>query len=178
MVILLLFCDLTCLKMLRFSIYDSNNFILLSVVSDRFTQHRYKCDQAFELDGSKGPVAQYLDIANIVKICKTNNVQAVHPGYGLLSENEKFADALTQAGITFVGPTVSNLTTFGNKATARNVAVKNGVPVVPGSEEAFATVQEAREWIDDPANKCDYPVIVKALMVCCCFYGWCFYHAS
>ncbi|CAB9516740.1 Pyruvate carboxylase [Seminavis robusta] len=131
---------------------------------DRFTQHRYKCDQAFELDGSKGPVAQYLDIENIVNICKVNNVQAVHPGYGLLSENENFADALTKAGITFVGPTVSNLTTFGNKATARQVAIENEVPVVPGSEEAFATVQEAREWIDDPANKCDYPVIVKALM--------------
>jgi len=131
---------------------------------DRFTQHRYKCDQAFELDGDKGPVAQYLDIHNIVRICKANGVQAVHPGYGFLSENEHFAEALTQAGITFVGPTVSNLTTFGNKATARKVAVDCDVPVVPGSQEAFATVQAAREWIEDPANKCDYPVIVKALM--------------
>lgn len=131
---------------------------------DRFTQHRYKCDQAFELDATKGPVAQYLDIPGIVKLCKMHGVQAVHPGYGFLSENENFANALSEAGITFVGPTVSNLTTFGNKATARNVAVECGVPVVPGSEEAFATVQAAREWIEDPVNKCDYPVIVKALM--------------
>ena len=72
---------------------------------------------------------------------------------------------MSEAGITFVGPTVKNLTTFGNKATARQVALDCGVPVVPGSEEAFATVQAAREWIDDPANKCSYPVIVKALMV-------------
>ena len=80
-------------------------------------------------------------------------------------ENENFAEALTKAGITFVGPTVSNLTTFGNKATARQVAINCDVPVVPGSEEAFATVQAARDWIDDPANNCSYPVIVKALMV-------------
>jgi len=131
---------------------------------DRFTQHRYKCDQAFALDSTKGPVAQYLDIPGIVKICQTNGVQAVHPGYGFLSENENFAKALTKAGITFVGPTVSNLTSFGNKATARQIAVDCKVPVVPGSDEAFATVQAAREWIEDPANNCSYPVIVKALM--------------
>lgn len=100
-----------------------------------------------------------------MEICKQNGVQAVHPGYGFLSENERFAQALSEAGIAFVGPTVKNLNTFGNKATARNVAVENGVPVVPGSEQAFATVQAARDWIDDPKNNCDYPVIVKALMV-------------
>jgi pyruvate carboxylase len=131
---------------------------------DRFTQHRYKCDQAFELDTSKGPVAQYLDIATIVKICKNNGVEAVHPGYGFLSENEGFAQALSDAGIVFVGPTIKNLNSFGNKATARSIAIENNVPVVPGSDEAFATVQDAREWIADPANKCNYPVIVKALM--------------
>ena len=56
--------------------------------TDRFTQHRYKCDQAFELDSSKSPVAQYLDINKIVDICVKNKVEAVHPGYGFLSENE------------------------------------------------------------------------------------------
>mmetsp|Transcript_23313 Transcript_23313/g.57371 ORF Transcript_23313/g.57371 Transcript_23313/m.57371 type:complete len:1241 (-) Transcript_23313:878-4600(-) len=131
---------------------------------DRFTQHRYKADQAFELDGSKSPVAQYLDIDTIVNICVANGVEAVHPGYGFLSENEGFADALTKNGVTFVGPTVQNLRDFGNKATARNIAVAAEVPVVPGSEEAFETVQAAKEWIEDPANKCSYPVIVKALM--------------
>jgi len=131
---------------------------------DRFTQHRYKADQAFELDASKAPVAQYLDIDNIVRICVNNGVEAVHPGYGFLSENLNFARKLRESGVTFVGPTVENLEHFGNKATARNLAVAADVPVVPGSEEAFATVQEAREWIADPANKCSYPVIVKALM--------------
>jgi pyruvate carboxylase len=88
----------------------------------------------------------------------------VHPGYGFLSENEQFAEALKKNGVTFVGPTPENLRDFGNKATARNMAIAAEVPVVPGSEEAFATVQAAKEWIEDPANKCSYPVIAKALM--------------
>lgn len=132
--------------------------------TDRFTQHRYKCDQAFELNPAKSPVAAYLDIPYIVDICVKNGVQAVHPGYGFLSENEGFASALEKEGIVFVGPTVKNLQTFGDKTAARNIAIENNVPVVSGSEDAFATPEDARKWISDPKNKCDYPVIVKALM--------------
>ena len=91
-------------------------------------------------------------------------MEAVHPGYGFLSENEKFASALEEAGVTFVGPTVQNLRTFGDKTAARNAAIQANVPVVPGSKQAFATADEAAKWIADPANKCDFPVIVKALM--------------
>jgi pyruvate carboxylase len=131
---------------------------------DRFTQHRYKCDQAFELDGTKSPVAQYLDIAKIVDICIQNKVEAVHPGYGFLSENETFAEALQQAGIVFVGPTVANLRTFGDKTAARHMAIEQKVPVVPGSAMAFENATTAGAWISDPVNDCTYPVIVKALM--------------
>jgi pyruvate carboxylase len=91
-------------------------------------------------------------------------VDALHAGYGLLSENPKLSRSCAENGITFVGPTPDNLEKFGNKAMARHIAVSSKVPVVPGSEEAFATVNEARAWISDPANKCSYPVIVKALM--------------
>jgi pyruvate carboxylase len=80
---------------------------------DRFTQHRYKADQAFELSTDKSPVAAYLDIPTIVDLCVQNGVQAVHPGYGLLSENASFAKALEDSGVKFVGPTVDNLNTFG-----------------------------------------------------------------
>ena len=132
--------------------------------TDRFTQHRYKCDQAFALDSRKPPVAQYLDIPNIVSICQQNEVTAVHPGYGFLSENQAFAQALTDVGITFVGPTVANLQAFGDKTAARQMALAANVPVVAGSPQAFATAQEAAEWIANPENQCAYPVIVKALM--------------
>jgi len=109
-------------------------------------------------------VAAYLDIATIVKICKDNGVQAVHPGYGFLSENQAFAAALEAEGITFIGPTVANLQAFGDKTTARELAIQNHVPVVPGSAAAFATVRDARDYIDNPVNRCNYPVIVKAAM--------------
>lgn len=93
-----------------------------------------------------------------------NGVEAVHPGYGFLSENQKFASSLERAGITFIGPTVGNLNTFGDKTSARELAIQMKVPVVPGSEDAFATVQDARDYIENPANNCSYPVIVKAAM--------------
>lgn len=131
---------------------------------DRFTQHRYKADQAFLLDSTKSPVAAYLDIETIVKICLENNVEAVHPGYGFLSENMKFAAALEKVGITFIGPTVGNLKTFGDKTSAREHAIQNKVPVVPGSADSFATIQDAKIYIENPENKCNYPVIVKAAM--------------
>ena len=139
-------------------------FWFVSIYIDRFTQHRYKCDQAFALDSRKPPVAQYLDIANIVRICQENQVTAVHPGYGFLSENQGFCQALTNVGITFVGPTVANLQAFGDKTAARQMAIAAQVPVVAGSPEAFATAAQAAEWIGDSANNCNYPVIVKALM--------------
>lgn len=109
-------------------------------------------------------MAAYLDIPYIVDICAKNGVEAVHPGYGFLAENEKFAAALEQQGIVFIGPTVENLRTFGDKTSARNMAIANNVPVVAGSKEAFATHEDARKWIADLSNRCSYPVIVKALM--------------
>lgn len=133
-------------------------------MKDRFTQHRYKADQAFELSSTKAPVAAYLDIPTIVNICKENGIEAVHPGYGFLSENLHFAQSLKDAGITFVGPTPENLAVFGDKTAAREVAIKMKVPIVPGTEEAVSTPEEARKFIEDPANKCGYPVIVKAAM--------------
>ena len=76
---------------------------------DRFTQHRYKADQAFQLNTDKSPVAAYLDIDTIVDLCCQHGVQAVHPGYGFLSENAGFAQKLEENGVKFVGPTVDNL---------------------------------------------------------------------
>jgi len=130
---------------------------------DRFTQHRYKADQAFKLNVEKSPVGAYLDIDYIVKICKENGVKAVHPGYGFLSENEGFAAALEAAGITFVGPTAANLHTFGDKTSARELAIRMNVPVTPGTDEAVATSTEARNFIEGEGGP-GYPIIVKAAM--------------
>ena len=105
-----------------------------------------------------------MDIETIVRICKENGIEAVHPGYGFLSENLHFAQSLKDAGITFVGPTPQNLATFGDKTAAREAAIRMNVPVVPGTEDALSTPDEARKFIEDPKNKCGYPAIVKAAM--------------
>ena len=93
------------------------------------------------------------DRVKIVSLCYSLHCYPFCPykGYGFLSENEGFATALEKAGITFVGPTVENLQTFGDKTAARNMAIANKVPVVAGSAQAFATAQEAGEWIENAA---------------------------
>lgn len=129
---------------------------------DRFTQHRYKADQAFQLNTDKSPVAAYLDIDTIVDLCCQHGVQAVHPGYGFLSENAGFAQKLEENGVKFIGPTVDNLNTFGDKTSAKELAIKAGVPVIVGSDDAFATPAQAEAWIN--SSPITYPVIVKAAM--------------
>ncbi|KAK8814421.1 hypothetical protein WA158_008283 [Blastocystis sp. Blastoise] len=125
---------------------------------DRFGLHRTKADQSFLLDRKKSPIAQYLDINYIVKIAKENGVSAVHPGYGFLSENATFADAVEKAGMTFVGPTVDNLRMFADKTTAREHAIKHNIPVVPGTPGPIGTYEEAKKICD----KIGFPIIIKA----------------
>ncbi|RHY06650.1 hypothetical protein DYB36_000398 [Aphanomyces astaci] len=128
---------------------------------DRFTQHRYKADESFLVGKGKSPVAAYLDIDSIVKIAKDNHVDAVHPGYGFLSENVDFARKCAANGITFVGPTPENLATFGDKTAARAIAIKHNVPVVPGTDGPVSSLEQARKFIDSGVG---YPVIIKASM--------------
>lgn len=125
---------------------------------DRYNLHRSKADESFILNRSKSPVAAYLDIPTIVSIAKEHGVQAIHPGYGFLSENPEFAKAVEEAGITFIGPTVDNLRMMSDKTSARKVAIEHGIPVVPGSPGPVTTLEEAKAFCD----KVHYPVIIKA----------------
>ena len=86
---------------------------------DRLQQHRYKCDESFQVGIGKSPVAAYLDIQSIVETALKNGVQAIHPGYGFLSENTNFARACRDNDIVFVGPTVEQLASFGDKTTGK-----------------------------------------------------------
>mmetsp|Transcript_14151 Transcript_14151/g.27488 ORF Transcript_14151/g.27488 Transcript_14151/m.27488 type:complete len:1192 (+) Transcript_14151:68-3643(+) len=128
---------------------------------DRFTQHRYKADESFQVGEGKTPVGAYLDIPSIIKIAKDNKIDAIHPGYGFLSENVGFAKECAANGITFVGPTPENLARFGDKTAARQIAIENNVPVVPGTPGPVSTFEEAKAFIDDGVG---YPVIIKASM--------------
>ncbi|MCO4770328.1 MAG: acetyl-CoA carboxylase biotin carboxylase subunit [Deltaproteobacteria bacterium] len=106
------------------------------------------------------PVARdsYLNVPNLLSAIEISGADAVHPGYGFLSENAEFADTLERIGITFIGPTGDQIRTMGDKATAKSTVRKAGMPLVPGSLGLLATVDEAREV----ANEIGYPVLLKA----------------
>ena len=95
---------------------------------DRFCLHRFKADEAYLVGEGKGPVAAYLDIESIVTLAKEKGVDAIHPGYGFLSENANFARACAAAGIAFVGPRPELLDMMGDKTAARALAQKINVP--------------------------------------------------
>src|SRR5437879_2299748 len=127
---------------------------------ERLGRHRLKADEAYQVGAGKGPVEAYLDIAGIVALAKEKAVDAIHPGYGFLSENPAFARACEKAGITFVGPTPALLELLGDKTAARRLAAAAGVPVLPGTEEPVQSPAEAQKI----AREIGYPVIVKAAM--------------
>ena len=100
---------------------------------DRFSLHRFKADEAYEISSDRGPVAAYLDIDSIIGVAREREVDAIHPGYGFLSENARFSRACAEAGITFIGPPPELLEALGDKTAARRLASEAGVPTVPGT---------------------------------------------
>jgi pyruvate carboxylase len=127
---------------------------------DRFALHRFKADEAYRVGKPGEPIRAYLDIGAIVALAKQHEVDAVHPGYGFLSENPAFARACVEAGLTFVGPRVAILEQLGDKVVARRIARQAGVPILPGTDAAVRSDEEAHTL----AEQIGYPVIVKAAM--------------
>ncbi len=125
---------------------------------DRFALHRFKADEAYLVGEGKGPVQAYLDIADIVRIAKEAHVDAIHPGYGFLSENPEFAEAVAVAGIRFIGPTPDVMRALGNKVSARKLAMEAGVPVVPATDALPHDEAEVKRL----AAKVGLPVMLKA----------------
>lgn len=125
---------------------------------DRFCIHRFKADEAYQVGEGKGPVAAYLDIESVIGIAKEKGVDAIHPGYGFLSENPDFARACEEAGIVWVGPRPDLLDNMGDKTAARAMAQKVGVPVLPGTEDPVSDRAEAKKI----AKKIGFPLIIKA----------------
>ena len=125
---------------------------------DRFCLHRFKADEAYLIGEGKGPVAAYLDIESIVAVAREKGVDAIHPGYGFLSENASFARACAKAGIAFVGPRPELLDMMGDKTAARTLAQKINIPVLPGNEEPISDRDEAM----NAAKQIGFPLIIKA----------------
>ncbi len=125
---------------------------------DRFALHRFKADESYAVGAGRSPVQAYLDADDIVRIALEAKVDAIHPGYGFLSENPDFADAVRAAGIVFVGPRTETMRGFGNKVSARALALAAGVPVMPASLALPADLPEAARAVE----AIGFPVMLKA----------------
>jgi pyruvate carboxylase len=111
---------------------------------DRFSLHRTKADEAYLVGRGKAPVDAYLDIEDILRIAVEAKADAIHPGYGFLSENPEFVEACNREGVIFVGPTPEIMRTLGNKVAARNLATSAGVPVMPATPPLSADFETSK----------------------------------
>src|SRR3954453_492869 len=125
---------------------------------DRFALHRFKADEAYRVGTPGEPLRAYLDIEGIVSMAKRHEIDAIHPGYGFLSENAGFAKACQDAGIIFVGPRPEVLQMLGDKLAARKIAREANVSVLSGSDDPVSDKAQARKL----AKKLGYPVMIKA----------------
>jgi len=125
---------------------------------DRYSLHHFKADESYQVGGRDKPVKNYLDIPAIIAIAKEHAVDAIHPGYGFLSENPDLAQACQDAGIVFVGPTPAMLIQLGDKTAARHIADQAGVPIVPGTAQAVSDPDD----VEREARRIGFPLIIKA----------------
>ncbi|KAF6022688.1 Pc [Bugula neritina] len=125
---------------------------------DKQSTHRLKADESYLIGKGLAPVAAYLNIPEIVNVAKEYDVDAIHPGYGFLSENADFSQAVIDAGIKFIGPKPETVRRMGDKVLAREAAIAAGVDVVPGSDGPITQWEEALQFCE----KYGYPAILKA----------------
>ena len=134
------------------------NTVAIYTHEDRYALHRFKADEAYLIGQPGEPIRAYLDIESIVALAKLHNVDAIHPGYGFLSENPDFARACEKAGIIFIGPSLKALDALGDKTMARSLAQKANVPILGGTSQALTSVEEGLK----KADEIKYPIILKA----------------
>lgn len=125
---------------------------------DKLSLHRFKSDEAHQIGLGMGPVAAYLSIEEMIRVGKKSGADAIHPGYGLLSENPDFVDACKANDIAFIGPSADIMRALGDKASARRVAIEAGVPVIPATEVLGTDIA----LIEKQAEEIGYPLMLKA----------------
>ncbi|MCF6125650.1 pyruvate carboxylase [Mesorhizobium sp. M7A.F.Ca.CA.001.07.2.1] len=131
---------------------------------DKYSLHRFKADESYQvgrgphLTRDMGPIESYLSIEEVIRVARLSGADAIHPGYGLLSESPEFADACAEAGITFIGPKPDTMRRLGNKVAARNLAIEVGVPVIPATDP----LPDDMEAVKKLAKGIGYPVMLKA----------------
>jgi pyruvate carboxylase len=131
---------------------------------DKYSLHRFKADESYQvgrgphLEKDMGPIESYLSIEEVIRVARLSGADAIHPGYGLLSESPEFAEACAAAGITFIGPKPETMRRLGNKVAARNLAIEVGVPVIPATDP----LPDDMEAVKKLAAEVGYPVMLKA----------------
>ncbi|MEO9526573.1 pyruvate carboxylase [Roseibium sp.] len=125
---------------------------------DKLALHRFKADEAYQVGKGLGPIEAYLSIDEIIRVARLSGADAIHPGYGLLSESPEFVDACESADITFIGPKSETMRRLGNKVAARNLAIEAGVPVMPATDPLPDDIAD----IKLQAAKIGFPVMLKA----------------
>ncbi|MFL2795678.1 MAG: pyruvate carboxylase [Paracoccaceae bacterium] len=125
---------------------------------DKLGLHRFKADEAYRIGEGLGPVAAYLSIDEIIRVATLSGADAIHPGYGLLSENPDFVDACDANKITFIGPKAKTMRALGDKASARKVAIEAKVPVIPATDVLGDDINIIRK----EAENIGYPLMLKA----------------
>ncbi len=132
--------------------------VAIFTYEDRYSLHRYKADEAYRIGAKDDPLKPYLDIDEIIKTAKAHNVDAIHPGYGFLSENVNFARKCKEAGVIFIGPDAEVMDKLGDKVAAKNIAKEIAVPMIQDSQQDLTTAEIALE----EAKRIGFPVMVKA----------------
>lgn len=131
---------------------------------DKLSLHRFKADESYQvgrgphLAKDMGPIESYLSIEEVIRVARLSGADAIHPGYGLLSESPEFVEACNKAGITFIGPTADTMRQLGNKVAARNLAISVDVPVVPATDP----LPDDMAQVERMAEEIGYPVMLKA----------------
>ncbi|MGM0339291.1 pyruvate carboxylase [Enterococcus sp. AZ007] len=127
---------------------------------DQYSVHRFKSDEAYLVGKGKKPIDAYLDIEDIIRVAKEAKVDAIHPGYGFLSENLEFAKRCREEGLIFVGPELHHLDIFGDKIKAKTAALEAGIPSIPGSDGPVDTIDGVLAF----AESHGYPIMIKAAL--------------
>lgn len=132
--------------------------VAIYTYEDRYSLHRYKSDEAYQVGADNDPLKPYLNIEEIIALAKDCGADAIHPGYGFLSENATFAKSCAENNITFVGPRPEVMAALGDKVTAKEVAIKAGVPIIESNKERLTDIDIAL----GEANRIGYPLMLKA----------------
>ncbi len=132
--------------------------VAIYTYEDRYSLHRYKADESYQIGADDDPLRPYIDIPAIIKLATEKKVDAIHPGYGFLSENTDFARACRDAGITFIGPAAESMDQLGDKVAAKTLAKRVGVPLIQDSDKDISNPETAAS----EAARIGYPVIIKA----------------